>query len=115
MFFADALPTSVIVPEQAVTIVIVFGCFLFFLNVGGAVLVIIGFSRRKPAIEAEFATKAEVRELRNEMKQDIGALFGKIDTLIASINHSTNDMQRDLGRIDSLQDLAKSIAEAIRK
>ena len=39
-----------------------------------ALLQVVGFFRRKPALEAEFATKAEVQGLRHELSNEISTL-----------------------------------------
>jgi hypothetical protein len=112
---ADELPVSHIDPSNAVTIVIVIQTMIIVVGCVFGIIAFIASLRRKPAIEAEFATKAELNSLRSEMKQDIGGLFGRLDALTTSINSSTNAILRDIGKIEGQHDLARSIVEAVRK
>ena len=115
MIFADELPLGPIVPSQAVTIVIVLVVVGFIVNLIGVAVAVLAVAKRKPSIESEFATKAELNQLRSEMKQDMGTMFGKVDTLTSSINHSTNSILRDLGKLEGHREFAEQLVEAIRK
>jgi hypothetical protein len=111
MFFAEELPTSLVVPEQAVTIVIVLGTFLFLLNIACAILIIVSFSRRKPAIEAEFATKkemaagfarvdAEIVRFDKRNEELARQIFSKLDDIVKSFDHGMREVHRAIGRLE---------------
>jgi hypothetical protein len=126
MIFAEELPTSAIVPNNAVVIVICIWVVLTIVGAGGGLIAVVIALRRKPSIDAEFATKQEVAQgfarvdadlLRfNARNEELARqIFVKVDGLGASINHEFSSLNRSVGKLEGTQDLAKQIAEAIKK
>ncbi|MCE0499444.1 MAG: hypothetical protein LV481_16000 [Methylacidiphilales bacterium] len=108
MFIAQALPSPVVTTnEQAVFFFLLAGSLAFLLWCGVSIITIITSLRRKPSIEAEFATKRDLEAIRAEFNRDIGKIqgttqiiFQKIDHLSATISKLMGDIQRDIGRLE---------------
>jgi hypothetical protein len=113
----DAAPSS-----EAVFFYLFGGCVLFCLTVVVMVGTIMNWGRRKPAIEAEFPTKAEMHQqmeqLRKEVRLsdtrneelfksvffDLKAISNKfhseISVLTNTVNQGFTEIQRALGRLE---------------
>lgn len=126
MIFADELPLESINPGQAVMIVIVFGCILFFLNVGVAVAALITFAKRRPAIDAEFATKkevaagfarvdADIKHLDDRNEEIAKQIFSELKSINSSVNHELNEMNRAIGKLEGHRELGREIAEGLKR
>ncbi len=114
MFFAEEFPTAPIVPAQAVTIVIVLWTVITIVGVVIGTIALIVSMRRKPAIESEFATKAELNALRAELSAHTSAIFAKIESMNVSMNSEFSGLNRSLGKLEGQRDLVHSMVEAIR-
>ena len=99
------------VPSQAVTIVICIWTLLIFVGVFGGLVMLAMSMRRRPSIEAEFATKAEVdaeiSKLRSELTSSVGRveentreIFDQIHKLSVSVNNVLREHERDLGKLE---------------
>jgi hypothetical protein len=123
-FLADAVPVTVSPAsvEQAIFLFEVLTVIGFLMGFVIGALKIVEFFRRKPTIDAEFATKTElttaIAQLRQEasdgaaqfrlelseatarMTQGQSVLFTKIDDLAKSVNNSFNGVFRDLGKLE---------------
>ena len=144
MFFADELPTSAIVPSNAVTIVIVLWTVTWLVVAACAVVMVIVSLRRRPAIEAEFTSKvetaavkgeltAQISDLKTEMisradrtdadvrrsdqrnEQIAGQTFAKLDAFSASISKEFSTLNHTIGKLEGAQGMASQIVEAMRK
>lgn len=115
MFFAEEFPASHIVPEQAVTIVTV----IWTLSAIAAALAGLAFLvlalRRRPPIEAEFATKAELGALRTEILATSTSIFSKLEAMTSGMNAEFSSLNRSLGKLEGQKDLAHQIVEAIKR
>ena len=108
MFIAQAAPAPVVTSnEQAVFFFLLAGSLAFLLWCGVSIITIIATLRRKPSIEAEFATKNDLNSLKAEFNRELGKIegstsriFEKIDHLTATVTKSFGDIQRDLGRLE---------------
>ena len=118
-FFADSLsptgaPIATAASNEALFFYLFAGAVSFLIVNGCLVLGAILAIRRKPSIEAEFATKAELLQLKGEMKQDIGIIFGKMDTLTSSVNRFAIDVSTSIGKLEGHREFAREIVEAVR-
>jgi hypothetical protein len=93
--------------EQAVFFFLLIGSLAFLLWCAVSIVAIYTSLRRKPSIEAEFATKADLASLRAECYREIGKMektsemiFIKLDQAVNSFNKSLGDIQRDIGRLE---------------
>jgi biopolymer transport protein ExbB/TolQ len=108
MFIAQIVPApATATNEQAVFFFLLAGSLAFLLWCGVSIVTVIATLRRKPSIEAEFATKNDLSALKAEFHREIGKIegttniiFQKIDQLSASVTKSFGDIQRDLGRLE---------------
>jgi hypothetical protein len=108
MLIAQAVPTPVLTSnDQAVFFFLLCGSLAFLLWCSVSVVSIIASLRRKPSIEAEFATKTDLNNLKAEFNREIGKIegttnmiFQKIDHLTSSLTKSLGDIQRDIGRLE---------------
>ena len=119
-FFADSLsptgaPIATAASNEALFFYLFAGAISFLIVNGCLVLGAVIALKRKPSIDAEFATKAELRELRDEFKTMTGTLFGKVDTLTSSVNKSTIDLSHAIGRLEGNRELALAITQELRK
>ena len=143
MLFAEELPLSPIVPAQAVTIVIVLVTISFLLSLFMMGLALFMMSKRNPSMDATFATKKELAEVKKELADALIAtkkelaevmaradadfkrmdqrnetiaqqMFTKLDVMNNSINHEISSMNRAIGNLEGSKQLAKEIAEAIK-
>jgi hypothetical protein len=72
-----------------------------------SIVTIVAALRRRPSIEAEFATKNDLSSLKAEFNREIGKIegttsiiFTKIDQLAMTMTKSLGDIQRDIGRLE---------------
>jgi hypothetical protein len=108
MFIAQAVPVPIVTSnEQAVFFFLLAGSLAFLLWCATSIITIFTTLRRKPSIEAEFATKNDLSALKAEFHREIGKIegttgiiFQKIDQLAMSVTKSLGDIQRDLGRLE---------------
>jgi hypothetical protein len=108
MFIAQAVPVPAITSnEQAVFFFLLAGSLAFLLWCAVSVVTLVVAFRRRPSIEAEFATKADLSALKAECYREIGKIekttdiiFQKIDALSSSFTKTFGDLQRDLGRLE---------------
>jgi hypothetical protein len=108
MFFAQDVPAPVVTSnEQAVFFFLLAGSLGFLLWCSVSIISIVVAFRRRPSIEAEFATKTDLANLKAEFNREIGKIegttniiFQKIDQLSSSVTKSFGDIQRDLGRLE---------------
>ena len=108
MFIAHDVPAPVVTSnEQAVFFFLLAGSLAFLLWCAVSIITIIARFRRKPSIEAEFATKNDLSALKAEFHREIGKIggttniiFQKIDLLSTSVTKSFGDIQRDIGRLE---------------
>jgi hypothetical protein len=108
MFIAQALPTPVLASgEQAAFFFLLAGSLAFLLWCALSIITIIATLRRRPSLEAEFATKNDLAALKAEFHREIGKIegttsiiFQKIDQLSMSVTKSLADIQRDIGRLE---------------
>jgi hypothetical protein len=113
MLFAEELPTSVIVPQNAVTIVIVLSVCLFLLNFAAAILVFVMAAKRKPSVEAEFATKAELHREIAGVKATIQISDDRIDKKFDSLDERNDERSKEVFR--KIDDIAKSFDLGMRE
>ena len=119
-FFAQEFPVPAQIPshESALFFFLFAGGIAFLLWCCLTIVTILATLRRKPSIEAEFATKldlkqtedstqARLNDLRAEFHREIGKIegttqiiFNKIDSLAISVTRSMGDLQRDIGRLE---------------
>ncbi len=108
MFFAQTVPAPVVTTnEQAVFFFLLAGSLAFLLWCAVSIISIVAAFRRRPSLEAEFATKQDLANLKAEFNREIGKIegttsliFTKIDQLATSSARSFSDIQRDLGRLE---------------
>jgi hypothetical protein len=108
IFAQEGIPVPALASsQQAVFFFCLAGALYFLIQVVVGLSSIAASWRRKPSIEAEFATKKDLRELEAKVNQDIGKIqgttqiiFQKIDHMASSIAKSMADIQRDLGRLE---------------
>ena len=108
MFIAQAVPAPVVTSnEQAVFFFLLAGSLAFLLWCAVSIITIIATLRRRPSIEAEFATKNDLFALKAEFHREISKIegttsiiFQKIDQLAMSMTKSLGDIQRDIGRLE---------------
>lgn len=109
--FADELPTSTIVPGQAVTIVIVLWTMMAAFGVFATLIGLMVLIKRKPPIEAEFATKKEMAEGFARVDRDLKhndqrneelakQIFTELKSVRDSINHELQAINRSLGKLE---------------
>jgi Mg2+ and Co2+ transporter CorA len=72
-----------------------------------ALLQVVGFFKRKPALEAEFATKAEVQTLRHEVSSDIASLREQIREDYENVQRSSE------ARVSGLHNRMNAVVDVV--
>jgi hypothetical protein len=106
--FAQAAPVPALASnEQAVFFFLLAGSLAFLRWCAVSVVTLIVAFRRRPSLEAEFATKTDLSALKAEFHREIGkiegttnTIFVKIDHLSTSVTQALGDIQRDIGRLE---------------
>jgi hypothetical protein len=117
--FCDLVPSSLAplapaAPDEAVFFFYFVGSLVSLLGLVLGILAIIHFAKRKPTIDAEFATKTElhrevtglknsITDFNNRNEKLAQETFGKMDILTKSMNTGFLETARALGRLEGKQ------------
>jgi ABC-type transporter Mla subunit MlaD len=130
--------------DQAISLFKVLGSLILILGVFVLVLKVVDFFRSKPPLYREYATKAELGQLKEATKAEFeqlsestraefdrqrvdlalattrlneahGAIFAKLDDLSKSVNESFNQMFKDVGKLEGRNEVLQVLKEHLHK